>query len=89
MKNKNEKITEFNILGVNIQFIITILVVIFGVVVLLTNRFLFVLEILMSIDLFIMAYNNHKIYHRKITYLYILIAVILFIVSILSLLGVF
>ena len=89
MKEKKKLINEFNILGVNLQVVVTIAVAIFAIIYLLTNKFLFVLEILMAIDLLIMALNNQKIYHKKnITYLYIAFAIILLVFAILAILGV-
>lgn len=89
MNEKKQKINEFNILGVNVQLLITIGVIVFALIYLFTEKFLFVLEILMGIDLLVMSYNNHKIYHkRKLTIIYMIFAIVLFIFAILSILGV-
>ena len=89
MDNKNKKIDKYNILIVNIQIVVTIFVLVFGLIYLLKGKYRLVFEILMAIDLLIMAYNNIKIYHKKFaTYLYILFAIILILFTILSLFGV-
>ena len=89
MKEKKKIINEFNILGVNMQIVVTIAVLIFGGIYLFTKRFRSVFEILMAMDLFIMAYNNEMIYHkRKATVLYIIFGILLLVFAILSLVGV-
>ncbi len=89
MKEKKKIINEFNILGVNMQIVITIAVLIFGGIYLFTKRFRSVFEILMAMDLFIMAYNNERIYHkRRATILYITFGILLLVFAILSLVGV-
>jgi len=86
---KKKIINQYNILGVNIQILVTILVVIFGVITLITNKYWYLLEFSMAIDLFIMAYNNHMIYHKgKVSPIYIVVGILLVIVGILSILGV-
>ena len=57
---KKKIINRYNILGVNIQILVTILVVVFGVVALVTDKYFFLLEFGMAVDLWIMAYNNHS-----------------------------
>ena len=86
---KKKIINQYNILGVNIQILMTILVVIFGVITLITDQYWFLLELGMSFDLFIMAYNNHTIYHkRKVTSIYVVVGILMLIVGVLSLVGV-
>ncbi len=86
---KKKIINQYNILGVNIQILITILVVVFGVITLITGKYLYLLEFSMAADLFIMAYNNHSIYHKQnATVIYIVVGVIMIIIGILSVLGV-
>ena len=88
--NKSGKINRFNILSVNVQAFFTILVLVFAILALGVNEKYFIgLEILVGIDLFVMAFNNHRIYHRsKVTVIYILIGLYLFIYALLSILGV-
>ena len=83
------KINEWNILGINIQIVVTIIVAIMGVLSLFLKRFFPFFQLAMAIDLFLLAYNNHKVYHRKnITLMYIGCGVSLILFAILLLLGV-
>lgn len=93
-KDKNKKISkinEFNILGINIQIIVTIVVVVFAILSLfVSDNFLPILELFIGLDLMIMAYNNKKIYQRgKVTYIYLIVGILLIVYAILSLVGVF
>ena len=90
MKNKKSKINEFNILGINIQFVLTIVVAVLGILSLIVSSKLFPFFYLFaSLDLFAMSYNNYLVYHKKnITNAYIMAGVILLIYSILSFIGV-
>ena len=86
---KNKKISEENILGVNLQMIMTLVVAVIAILYLLHKCSSFWLELAMGIDLFIMAYNNHTIYHKKnATWYYIGVGVILIVIAILAKLGV-
>ena len=87
---KNGKINQFNILGINIQIFVTILVIVFAILALgVDHKYFIGLEVIAGIDLFVMAFNNHRIYHRsKATIIYILMGLYLFIYALLSILGV-
>lgn len=66
-----------------IQLCLGILAVIWAVLSLFEKKFLSIAEICLSLSLFFMAYNNHKIYREKYaTYLYILLGIGLLIVGI-------
>lgn len=86
----DKKIHEWNLLGIVLQGIVTILVGIGAVLAFLIDSKYFVLfEILMAIDLLIMAWNNHRVYQTpKVTILYIIVSICLWIHIVLSLLGV-
>ena len=89
MEKKRQKISQFNILGVNLQILITIVVVVLGIICLLGHDLYFFLEVSIALDLLVMAYNNYKIYHKKnLTWIYIIVAVLVFIAAIVSKLGV-
>ncbi len=91
-KNKEKKkiINEYNILGVNIQLVLTLLVVIFALLSYIVNRkFFSFFYLFIALDLFAMAYNNERIYRREnVTKAYIFAGVILLIYSILRFIGV-
>lgn len=88
-KNKN-KIHEGNIVGVTLQFIVTIVVVIMGILSLFVEGIFPFFEIVMAIDLFIMAFNNYKIYKKPyFTIIYIAVGIFLVASSVLAFLGVF
>ena len=89
MNKKKKIINEYNILGVNIQILLTIALVIIGVIVILTNKYYVILEFVAAADLLVMALNNNKIFHKKnITWIYLIVAILLILVGILSLTGV-
>ena len=89
MKKKG-KINEYNILGLNIQIILTILVCIFSLLGFLVNKNFFnIMKIFGGLDLLVMAYNNEKIYHNKgISVVYVIFGVIMLIWGIVGLVGV-
>ena len=89
-KKKKSKINEFNILGVTIQVILTILMVIFLVLSLLVSKKLYsYFYLLVGLDLLAMAYNNKNIYKKdKVTIIYIIFGIIMIIYAILKFLGV-
>lgn len=84
-----KKINDFNILGITIQVILTICVIVFFLISLFHSKFFPYLYLFFSFDLFVMGYNNLKVYKRKnITVLYFIVGFIIFIYSILSFFGV-
>ncbi len=90
MEKKQNKIHEGNIIGVTLQFIVTIIVVVMGILSLFFDNIFPIFEIVMAIDLFIMAFNNYKIYKKAhLTIIYIAVGIFLIISSVLSYLGVF
>ena len=83
------KINEWNILGINIQIVVTIIVAVLGVLSLFLKQLFPFFQLAMSMDLFLLAYNNHKVYQRKkITLMYIVCGIILILFAVLLLLGV-
>ncbi len=88
MKKKGT-INQFNIVGVVFQFIVTVVVVIFGILSLFNKSYYSTFELVIGVDLFIMAYNNQKIYQKKnLTIIYLLVGLFLVISSILKMIGV-
>ncbi len=66
--------------GFYLQILVTIVVAVLGFICLLGYDFYLALEITVAIDLFVMAYNNHRVYHKKnltIVYLVVALAVLL------------
>ena len=89
MKKKNSKINDSNILGVTLQFVFTIIVVMMGIISLFFDNIFPYFEIVMALDLFIMAFNNYRIYKKPyLTIVYIVFCVFLIISSVLSFVGV-
>lgn len=89
MNQKKGTVNKDNIFGVLFQFVVTTVVVIFGILSLFHNKYYFAFELSIAIDLLIMAYNNQKVYHKKgLTFVYIGFALILLVSVILSKLGV-
>lgn len=70
------------------QIVLSLLLLIFGVITMFFNSdFMPVVYILLSLVLFIMAWNNYKIYKRKyITVIYLLFGIVTLISFILELL---
>lgn len=87
---KKSKINEFNILGVTLQMIVTILVVIFLILGLISNKLFSYFYLFVGIDLIIMAYNNKKVFNKdkKIIIMYLVTGIIIIIYAILKFLGV-
>ena len=65
------KINEWNILGINIQIVVTIIVAILGILSLFLKQLFPFFQLAMAMDLFLLAYNNHKVYQRKKNYTYL------------------
>lgn len=83
------KINEWNILGINIQIVVTIIVAILGILSLFLKQLFPFFQLAMAMDLFLLAYNNHKVYQRKkITLMYIVCGILLILFAVLLLLGV-
>lgn len=101
MKKNNEKkqqlknnskvntINQYNIFPVVLQFIFTILVIVFGILYFINGDFNKWFLLSLGLALIIMAYNNHMVYKRaNFTILYLVVGVIILIISILNFLGV-
>ena len=90
-KNKKKsKINEYNILGINVQIVLTIIVCIFGLLALIvSSKFLKFLYLFIGLDLLIMGYNNERIFRKEgLTIVYIASGIALVIYSILKFIGV-
>ena len=82
MKKKN-KIHEFNILGAFLQALCTIIVLVLAIVSIMNHNIFPYFEIIMGIDLMIMAYNNKKIFQKeKLTLYYLIFGIIVLIIGI-------
>lgn len=89
MKQNKGTVNKDNIIGVVFQFVVTVVVIIFGILSLFHNNYYLAFEFSIVIDLLIMAYNNQKVYHKKgLTFVYLGFALLLLISAILSKLGV-
>ena len=84
--NKISPINRFNIVFVNIQIILTILVLVFLILSFAVNKKYFLgMEIFVGLDLLTMGLNNHLIYKRKnTTIMYVLIGIAVLIYAILG-----
>ena len=89
-KKKVSKINEFNILGINIQIILTVIVLIFGLLYLIVgSKFRNIFYIFIGLDLIVMGYNNIKIFKKQgATIVYFATGIALIIYTILSMIGV-
>jgi hypothetical protein len=87
---KKSKINEYNILGVNVQIVLTIIVCIFGLLALIvSSKFLKFLYLFIGLDLLIMGYNNERIFRKEgLTIVYIASGIAFVIYSILKFIGV-
>ena len=88
-KTKSSKINEFNILFVNLQFILTITVFIFFILSFFYSSMFCWLELFLGLSLLMMAYNNQLIYKRKrATIVYFVFGILVLLLDILMFLGV-
>ena len=84
MKKKN-KIHEFNILGAFLQVLCTIIVLVLAIVSIMNHNIFPYFEIIMGIDLMIMAYNNKKIFQKeKLTLYYLIFGIIVLVIGIIG-----
>lgn len=87
--SKVNTINQHNIFPVVLQFIFTILVIVFGILYFINGDFNKWFLLSLGLALIIMAYNNHMVYKRaNFTILYLVVGVIILIISILNFLGV-
>lgn len=64
-------------LGLMIQFILIFWIVVFGIITFIEKSFFNGMEILVSLTLIVMAYNNHKTFKKKyLTIIYIITAIV-------------
>ena len=84
MKKKN-KIHEFNILGAFLQALCTIIVLVLAIFSIMNHNIFPYFEIIMGIDLMIMAYNNKKIFQKeKLTLYYLIFGIIVLVIGIIG-----
>jgi len=84
LKKKN-KIHEFNILGAFLQVLCTIIVLVLAIVSIMNHNIFPYFEIIMGIDLMIMAYNNKKIFQKeKLTLYYLIFGIIVLVIGIIG-----
>ena len=89
MEKKKSVINEYNIFGLTVQAILTIVLIVVAIISIFNHSLLWLLEILMGLDLFIMGYNNHRVYRRMgATPLYLAVGAIMVVIGILTVLGV-
>ena len=89
-ENKNSPVNRYNIIWVNIQAFITLAVLVLAVLSLaVDDKYFILMEILVAVDLFVMAFNNYRIYRRRnATIWYVVVGIFLLIYALLSFLGV-
>ena len=86
---KKSVINRTNILLVDIQVFLTFLVIILFILCLFNRKFVLAVEISLILALLCMAYNNLKIYKKKVaTIVYLVVAIALIVLLILRLLGI-
>jgi len=95
MKNKsssNKKtniINKYNILSVNLQVIMTIAVVVFGIISFIKPNFYKWFQLVLALNFIVIGYNNYLIYRReKFTIVYVGIGILFLILSVLSFVGI-
>jgi len=82
---KNNKIHEFNILGAFLQILCTIIILVLAIVSIMNHNIFPYFEIIMGIDLMIMAYNNKKIFQKeKLTLYYLIFGIIVLVIGIIG-----
>lgn len=74
--------------GLLVQAVLTLLVLIFGIIIIIDFKFLPVFYAVVSITMFTMAYNNNKFYHKKnMTAIYIIIGLFVLITTVMEYLA--
>ncbi len=72
-------------IGLYLQGIITLLAVVFAVITIFNREMVTVIQILLGLDLFVMAYNNLVLFKRKLfTILYAIAGVVVLVITILN-----
>lgn len=88
-KKKISKVNEYTIFSLNIQFFLTIAVVVLFILYLLNKIRVSILEIVVGITLLVISYNNYWVYRRKnYTFVYAIAGIIVIIIGILKICGV-
>ena len=89
-KKKTSKINDYNILGVSVQIILTVVVCVFGILsLILGSKFLKFLYLFIGLDLLVLAHNNKNIFHKEgLTIMYLSSGIALTVYSILMIVGV-
>lgn len=71
--------------GLFLQAVLTELMIIFGIITLMSNKLLPAFYTIISMIMFVMAYNNFKFYHKKnMTSIYIIIGLFVIITTIME-----
>lgn len=85
-----KNINKISLIGIIVQFIITIACLIIGILCIFVNKKFFdVLQIVLATDLIVIGINNYTVYKKKnLTIMYLLFGIIMLIIGILSMLGV-
>ena len=86
---KNKKINDTNIILVNLQVVSTLASFVALIMYLFQRKMFPILCICLSINLFVLAFNNYKIFKKKnYTIVYIVAGVVLLVYMILQMMGV-
>ncbi|MCM1370612.1 MAG: hypothetical protein NC181_01800 [Clostridium sp.] len=89
VKNREtKKKIVVNDIGLFIQIILIFCTIVLGILTVVENEFLVILELVLGFAILTMAYNNKKTYKRKVlTVPYIVVGLILIIHSIITYIG--
>ncbi|MFV0250319.1 MAG: hypothetical protein ACK5HP_04750 [Bacilli bacterium] len=80
---KKNKGRELNNLGIFVQYILVVILVIMSIITMYIPFLKIVTEIILSLVLFSMAYNNYIFYKRKgFTIMYIIVALLIIVVNV-------
>ena len=86
---KSKKINESNILLVNIQSFFTIASLVSFIMYIFNSKMLIIMCICFALTLFVLAFNNYKIFHKKnYTISYLICGIGLIIFTIIKIIGV-
>ena len=86
--NKKLMTKKINNIGLLVQFILAVIVIILSIISIFVNELFQFAEIVISLTLFVIAYNNQKIYKRKMfTIIYTLIGIFILISALVTLYG--
>lgn len=86
---KSSAINKYNILSVNLQVIMTVIVVVFGIISLMRADFTKWFQLALGFNFIVIGYNNYLIYRRtNFTILYIGMGILFLILSIFGFVGI-